>query len=179
MPVYRLLHRTYGSARNRADVMADFSIRRARGGDEDFVLALLRELAAYEKLLDRFHITAQVIARDYFCEQPLLNCDLAFEGESPVGIATWYWTYHSFAARRGIFLEDLFVRPQTRGKGYGKALLSHLARTALETGGGQVEWEVLDWNQPSIDFYESIGAKRQGGWHTYRLEDAALKKMGS
>jgi GNAT superfamily N-acetyltransferase len=159
--------------------MENFSIRRAARGDEDLVLALLRELADYEKLLDKFHITAKTIARDYFGAQPLLNCDLAFEGDKPVGCATWYWTYHSFAARRGIFLEDLFVRPQTRGKGYGKALLAHLARSALDAGGGQVEWEVLDWNQPSIDFYESIGAKRQGGWHTYRLEDAALKKMGS
>jgi diamine N-acetyltransferase len=159
--------------------MENFSIRRAVRGDEGVVLTLLRDLADYEKLLDKFHITAEVIARDYFGAQPLLNCDLAFEGDKPVGCATWYWTYHSFAARRGIFLEDLLVRPQTRGKGYGKALLSHLARSALEAGGGQVEWEVLDWNQPSIDFYESIGAKRQGGWHTYRLEDAALKKMGS
>jgi GNAT superfamily N-acetyltransferase len=159
--------------------MENFSIRRAVRGDEGVVLALLRDLADYEKLLDKFHITVEVIARDYFGTQPLLNCDLAFEGDRPVGCATWYWTYHSFAARRGIFLEDLFVRPQTRGKGYGKALLSHLARSALEAGGGQVEWEVLDWNQPSIDFYEGIGAKRQGGWHTYRLEDVALKKMGS
>jgi GNAT superfamily N-acetyltransferase len=159
--------------------MENFSIRRAVRGDEWVVLTLLRDLADYEKLLDKFHITAEVIARDYFGAQPLLNCDLAFEGDKPVGCATWYWTYHSFAARRGIFLEDLFVRPQTRGKGYGKALLSHLARSAIDAGGGQVEWEVLDWNQPSIDFYESIGAKRQGGWHTYRLEDAALKKMGS
>lgn len=159
--------------------MANFTIRRARNGDEELVLTLLRELADYEKLLDRFHITKEIIIRDYFRELPLLNCDLAFEDEKPVGCATWYWTYHSFAARRGIFLEDLFVRPQTRGKGYGKALLSHLAKTALGNGGGQVEWEVLDWNQPSIDFYESIGAKRQGGWHTYRLENEALKKMAS
>ncbi|MBS0273877.1 MAG: GNAT family N-acetyltransferase [Proteobacteria bacterium] len=159
--------------------MEKFSIRRAVRGEEGIVLALLRELADYEKLLGKFHITAEVIARDYFCAQPLLHCDLAFEGGTPVGCATWYWTYHSFAARRGVFLEDLFVRPDTRGKGYGKALLSHLARTALENGGGQVEWEVLDWNQPSIEFYEGIGAKRQGGWHTYRLEGDALKKMGS
>lgn len=159
--------------------MAKFSIRRAGKGDEDVVLTLLRELADYEKLLDRFHITREVIARDYLCEPPLLRCDLAFEGDRPVGVATWYWTYHSFAARRGIFLEDLFVRPDTRGKGYGKALLSHLARNAVEGGGGQVEWEVLDWNQPSIDFYEGIGAKRQGGWHTYRLQDEALRKMAS
>nr|AIA15405.1 Acetyltransferase (GNAT) family [uncultured bacterium] len=159
--------------------MANFSIRRAQSGDEDLVLALLRDLAEYEKLLDKFHITADVIARDYFREQPLLNCDLAFEGDTPVGCATWYWTYHSFAARRGIYLEDLFVRPQTRGKGYGKALLSHLARTAVENGGAQVEWEVLPWNTPSIEFYELIGAKRLSDWYVYNLSGDALKKMGS
>lgn len=159
--------------------MTEFSIRRARAGDEEIMLQLLYALAEYEKLLDRFHITKAVITRDYLSAQPLLNCDIAFAREEPVGIATWYWTYHSFAARRGIFLEDLFVRPETRGKGYGKALLAHLARSALENRGGQVEWEVLDWNRPSIDFYESIGAKQQGGWHTYRLDGEALKAMAS
>lgn len=159
--------------------MENFSIRKAVRGDEELVLTLLRELADYEKLLDKFHITAEVIARDYFGAQPLLNCDLAFEGGKPVGCATWYWTYHSFAARRGIYLEDLFVRPQTRGKGYGKALLSHLARSAFEAGGAQVEWEVLPWNTPSIEFYERIGAKRLSDWYVYNLSGNALKKMGS
>jgi GNAT superfamily N-acetyltransferase len=174
-----MLRRTYGLARKRADSMTHFSIRKAQVGDEGTVLSLLHELAEYEKLLDRFHITAEIVRRDYLGERPLLNCDLAFDGDRAVGIATWYWTYHSFAARRGIFLEDLFVKPETRGKGYGKALLMQLARNATEGGGGQVEWEVLDWNEPSIAFYESIGAKRQGGWFTYRLQDEALKKMAS
>jgi diamine N-acetyltransferase len=159
--------------------MANFSIRRARAGDEAAVHALLRELADYEKLLDRFHITEEIVRRDYLCAQPLLNCDLAFEGDAPVGIATWYWTYHSFAARRGIYLEDLFVRPSTRGKGYGKALLAHLAKTAVEAGGAQVEWEVLPWNTPSIEFYESIGAKKMNDWFVYNLSGEALQKMGS
>lgn len=159
--------------------MANFVIRKARSGDEGAIIELLHALAVYEKLLDKFHVTEEIIARDYLCAQPLMNCELAFEDGEPVGIATWYWTYHSFAARRGIFLEDLFVKPETRGKGYGKALLVHLARSALENRGGQVEWEVLDWNQSSIEFYESIGAKRQGGWHTYRLDGDALKAMVS
>jgi len=159
--------------------MGNFSIRRAVRGDEGVVLALLRDLAEYEKLLDKFHITAEVIARDYFCVQPLLNCDLVFEGDTPVGCATWYWTYHSFAARRGVYLEDLFVRPDTRGKGYGKALLAHLAKTAVAADGAQVEWEVLPWNKPSIDFYESIGAKRLSDWYVYNLSGDALKKMAS
>lgn len=159
--------------------MTNFSIRRARNGDESLVLSLLHALASYEKLLDRFHIDEEVIRRDYLCERPLMNCDIAFEGDTPVGIATWYWTYHSFAARRGIFLEDLFVTPETRGNGYGRALLSHLARMAVEANGAQVEWEVLPWNTPSIDFYENIGAKRLSDWYVYNLSGDALKKMAS
>ena len=135
------------------------------------------ELADYEKLLGKFKITEAVVTRDYFCNPPLLQCDIAYEGDAPVGIATWYWTYSSFAARRGIYLEDLFVPPATRGKGYGKALLVHLAKTAVGDGGGHVEWEVLDWNKPSIDFYESLGAKRGQGWFNYRLSDDALKDL--
>src|ERR1700742_4169221 len=96
--VYPMLRRTYGEAReSRIRKMNDFTIRRARRGDERIVLTLLRDLADYEKLLDGFHIDESVISRDYFGETPLLNCDLAFEGKEPVGLATWYWTYHSFA----------------------------------------------------------------------------------
>jgi GNAT superfamily N-acetyltransferase len=107
----------------------------------------------------------------------MIECDLAFEGDMPVGIATWYWTYASFAAARGIYLEDLFVRPQFRGRGIGKALLAGLARRALKGGAGRVEWSVLDWNKPSIDFYESLRARRSGGWVVYRLEGEALEDL--
>lgn len=152
-------------------------IRSAKPGDEDLILALLRELAEYEKLLDRFHITKNVIARDYLSEPSLILCDLAFEGDAPVGIASWYWTYMSFAAARGIYLEDLFVRPQFRGRGYGKKLLANLAARAVKAGAGRVEWAVLDWNKPSIDFYEGLRARRHDGWFTYRLEGEALEDL--
>ena len=156
--------------------MSDFTIRCATSGDEDVILALLHDLAEYEKLLDKFHITREVIARDYLSAQPLCQCDLIFDGEEAAGIATWRWTYATFAAARSIYLEDLFVRPAFRGRGYGKALLVHLAKTAAEAGAVRVEWQVLDWNKPSIDFYEGIGARPVGGWLTYRLEGDALKK---
>jgi diamine N-acetyltransferase len=160
------------------DGMTTFSIRRGRPGDEAAILALLTELADYEKLLDKFHITAEIIRRDYLSARPLCHCDLALEGDTPVGVASWYWTYASFAAARGLYLEDLFVRPVARGKGYGKALLAHLAKTAVAAGAVRVDWSVLDWNKPSIEFYDSLGARPHDGWLDYRLEGAALAKLG-
>jgi GNAT superfamily N-acetyltransferase len=153
------------------------SIRPARTGDEDTIFSLLHALAEYEKLLDRFHVTKAVIARDYLCAQPRIQCDLAFEGGKPVGVATWYWNYSSFTAERGIYLEDLFVPPEFRGKGYGKALLAHLAKTAVKNGGGKVEWSVLPWNKPSIDFYEGLGAKQMTDWLIYRVTGEALEDL--
>jgi diamine N-acetyltransferase len=158
--------------------MDKFSIRLGHLGDEALIFQLLRELAEYEKLLEKFHVTQEVIRRDYLGGQPLLNCDLAFEGGVPAGIATWYWNYSSFAAKRAIYLEDLFVRPEFRGKGYGKALLAHLARTAVAAGALCVDWSVLDWNKPSIEFYDSLGAKPVTGWYVYRLEGEALDSLG-
>ncbi|MBV8978973.1 MAG: GNAT family N-acetyltransferase [Alphaproteobacteria bacterium] len=151
------------------------SIRPAGAGDEETVVALLRGLADYERLLDRFRITPEVVRRDYFCERPLLHCDLLFEGSKPAGIATWQWSYGSFAAMPKIYLADLYVPPEYRGRRYGRALIAHLARRALEHGGAGVEWEVLDWNKPSIDFYDSLGARPVQGWIGYRLEGAALE----
>jgi len=158
--------------------MTGIEIRRARPGEEQIVHALLRELAEYEKLMDVFHVTPEVVRRDYLCDAPLLNCDLLLDGGAPAGLATWYWIYSSFVARRAIYLEDLFVRPSFRGRGHGKALLAHLAKTAVAAGAARVDWSVLDWNKPSIDFYESLGARPNAGWYVYRLEGEALAKLG-
>jgi GNAT superfamily N-acetyltransferase len=157
--------------------MDQFSIRPSQLGDEELILQLLLELAEYEKLLEKFHVSEDVIRRDYLGSHPLLHCDLAFEGGAPVGVATWYWKYSSFAAKRAIFLEDLFVRPAFRGKSYGKAFLRHLARRALAAGAKNVEWSVLDWNKPSIDFYDSLGARPVEGWIVYGLEGEALNRL--
>ncbi len=157
--------------------MASCTIRMAQKGDETLIVSLLRELAEYEKLLDRFHITPDVVTRDYLGISPAIFCDLAFEGEKPAGIATWYWSYGSFAAMRQIFLADLFVRPEFRGKHYGRALLANLARRVIAHGGGGIDWEVLDWNKPSIDFYDSLGATESKGWLTYNLAGEALVRL--
>lgn len=157
--------------------MKDFTIRAARPGDEKLILALLGELADYEKLRDKFNVTEAVILRDYLCARPLMNCDLAFEGDREVGVGTWYWKYSSFAAARALHLEDLFVRPEFRGRGYGKAFLSHLAQRAVKAGAVRVEWEVLPWNTPSIEFYEGLGAKRMDDWLVFRLSGEAMAKL--
>jgi len=157
--------------------VSSLTIRRARRGEAALILTLLRELAEYEKLLGSFHITEEVIRRDYLGEPALLNCDLAFAGGEPVGFATWYWTYASFAAARGIFLEDLYVRSKFRGQGHGKELLAHLARTAVAANAVRVEWSVLDWNKPAIGFYEGLGARLMDGWSIVRITGDALTKL--
>ena len=158
--------------------MTDMTIRRAGPNDVDLIFTLLMELAEYEKLTHVFALTKAIIARDFLEPNAPVICDLAYERENePVGLATWYWTYTTFAATRGIYLEDLYVRERARGRGHGKALLAHLAREAVKHGASRVEWSVLNWNKPSIDFYDSLGAKPSTEWTVYRLSEAPLKKL--
>ena len=159
--------------------MGTFEIRAARNGDETLIVTLLRELAEYEKLLDRFRITPEIVLRDYLAERPLVFCDLAFDGVEPAGIATWFWTYGSFAAMRRIFLCDLFVRPQFRGRSCGRALIANLAKRVLAHDGSGIDWEVLDWNRPSIDFYEGLGAAPNRGWIAYGISGEALTRLAN
>jgi len=152
-------------------------IRVAGAGDEALVLQLLHELAVYEKIEDKFHLTAALIARDFLGPNAVCGCDLLFAGSEPAGVMTWYRTYASFAASRGLFLEDIFVRPAFRGKGLGKALLAHLAARAVKEGATHIQWHVLDWNAPSIAFYEGLGAKHIKEWLRYNLDGEALAKL--
>ena len=152
-------------------------IRPARSGDEDAIYQLLHGLAEYEKLLFRFHVTRESVIRDYLCDNPLIHAELAFEGDVAVGLATWFWTYAGFAAKRGLYIEDLFLLPECRGRGTGKALVAYLAKFAAQSGAVRIDWNVLDWNRPSIDFYESLGARPQEGGIYYRLDGEALKGL--
>ena len=154
--------------------MSELAIRAGREGDEDTILTLLYELARYEKLTDKFRLKRADIARDFVGPNAAIHCDIAFLGSEPVGVMTWYRVYSSFAVSRGIFLEDLFVKTTQRGKGFGKQLLAHLARRAVSEGAKHIDWFVLDWNRPSIDFYEGIGAEQMKGWLSYRLSGGAL-----
>jgi len=150
------------------------NIRRAKAGDEALVVALLHQLADYERLTHKFRLTPEIVTRDFLGAAPAVSCDLAFAGEVPAGIMTWYPSYSSFAAARAIYLEDFYVPPALRGKGIGRAMIADLARRAVVCGAMKIEWAVLTWNKPSIAFYEALGAERVDDWHVYRLVGEAL-----
>jgi diamine N-acetyltransferase len=153
------------------------SIRRAREGEAGLVLAFVRELAEYEKLLHEVEATEAMIADALFAEHPVLFCAIAeWEGE-PVGFAVWFVNFSTFSGRHGLYLEDLYVRPSHRGKGIGKALLSHVARECVANGGVRLQWSVLDWNAPSIAFYKSLGAVMMDDWTLCRVTGAALARL--
>jgi len=158
-------------------VSAGLTIRAATPADRDLVFAFIRDLAEYEKLLDDVVATPDDVARALFAPHPRVFCDLAEWDGEPAGFALWFYNYSTFRGRHGIYLEDLFVKPAFRGKGIGKALLAHLAKRAVAEGCARVEWWVLDWNEPSIKFYESLGAIPMEEWTVFRLTGDALKRL--
>ncbi len=144
-------------------------LRPARVEDTAVILGFVRELAEYEKLLDKCVATEEGLARQLFGERPMAEVILAEWNGEPVGFALFFHNFSTFLAKPGIYLEDLYVRPTMRGKGIGKALLLELARMGKERGCGRLEWSVLDWNTPSIEFYKGLGAVAQDDWTTFRL----------
>ncbi len=152
------------------------SIRPADPDDAALILAFIRGLADYERLSHEVEATEKKLRGTLFPAhgQPAAECLLAFEGETPAGFALFFTNFSTFLAKPGIYLEDLFVQPAFRGRGIGKALLLHVAKLANARGCGRMEWAVLDWNQPAIDFYESLGAERKTDWTVCRLTGAAL-----
>lgn len=153
------------------------AIRPAKPGDEALVLSFIRALAEYEKLLDRVVATEASVTAALFGEHPRLFCDIAEWNGEPAGFAVWFYNYSTFLARHGLYVEDLFVKTDYRSKGIGKALLVNLAGRAAREGCGRLEWSVLDWNEPAINFYETLGARAVEGWTVYRLTGEALKKL--
>lgn len=152
-------------------------IRSAMPADAGLVLTFIRELAEYEKLLREVEACEDDIARDLFGEQPRVFCEIAEWGGEPVGFALWFYTYSTFQGRHGLYLEDLFVRPAQRGRGIGKALLANLARRCLDEGLGRLRWWVLNWNELSIAFYQSLGAEARPEWTTFDLSGEALQRL--
>jgi GNAT superfamily N-acetyltransferase len=154
-------------------------IRKAAREDVDLILYFIEQLAIYEKEPEAAVATRENLLRDGFGEKPFFHVLLAeWQGE-PAGFAFYFFNYSTWLGKPGLYLEDLFVLPELRGNGIGKALLASLAKTAVENNCGRFQWQVLDWNKPAIDFYEALGAVNLKEWFTYRLEGENLRKLAS
>jgi len=149
----------------------------AQPADVPEILALIRGLAQYEKLEHECIATEQQLQQSLFGERPVAEAVIARYQGAPAGFALFFHNFSTFLARPGLYLEDLFVKPEFRSHGIGKALLKHLARLAVQRGCGRFEWSVLDWNRPARDFYESLGAKPMSDWIVHRVSGEALAKL--
>ena len=154
-------------------------VRDAVRADAPLIIKFINDLATYERLSHESVATEADIARDLFGAAPKVFCQIAEADGTPVGFALWFYTYSTFLGRHGIWLEDLFVDPAARGQGAGKALLADLAARCVRERLGRLEWAVLDWNQPSIEFYEGRGAIFMDDWRRCRLSGPALLYLGT
>ena len=156
-------------------------IRTATPDDIPVIHALVRELAEYEKVLEEARATPEQLREALFGENPAAYAHMAEDDTTgePVGFSLWFLNFSTWRGVHGIYLEDLYVRPTARGAGHGKALLTELARICRERGYQRLEWSVLNWNRPSIDFYESLGARPLDEWTMYRLTDEPLESLGN
>lgn len=152
-------------------------IRRATTQDAGLILGFIRSLAEYEKLGHLVEASEADITRDLFGDSPRAFCEIAEWDDKPVGFALWFYTYSTFRGRYGIWLEDLYVDPDYRGKGIGKALITHLAKICGDEELPRLAWWVLNWNQPSIDFYKSLGAEMMDEWTVCRVAGDALERL--
>jgi GNAT superfamily N-acetyltransferase len=156
---------------------SEFTLRTATVEDVPLILRGIRALAEYERLAHECVATEASLSETLFGANPVAEVVLAFRGDAPAGYALWFRSYSTFLARPGIYLEDLFVYPEHRGRGLGRRLLVHLARTAVERGYGRVEWAVLDWNVDAMRFYRSLGAAPVDGWTICRLTGDSLPAL--
>ena len=155
----------------------EITIRQATRGELPQVLSFIRELAVYEHLEHEVVASEADLAAALFGERPFAEVVFACLEGTPVGFALFFHNFSTFLGKPGIYLEDLYVRPEARGRGVGRRLLAFLARTALERGCARLDWAVLDWNEPSIGFYRSLGAVALDEWTTYRLTGDALERL--
>ncbi len=156
-----------------------FIIRNASADDCSLILTFIEELAEYEKLRHEVTATAAILRDSLFGARPYAEALIAEHEQQPVGYALFFHNFSTFTGRPGIYLEDIYVRPQLRGRGFGKCLLAYLASLAVERGCARVEWSVLDWNEPSIQFYRSIGAVPMDEWTVQRLHGEALTRFAA
>jgi GNAT superfamily N-acetyltransferase len=154
-----------------------FTIRPANVGDVPLILDLVRALATYERAPNEVTATEAGLRGVLFGAKPAAEVLLAFENETAVGFAVFFHNFSTWLGLPGLYLEDLFVRPECRGKGYGRALLIYLAKIARDRGCGRMEWAVLDWNEPAIQFYRKLGAKPMDEWTVFRLTRDGITKL--
>ncbi len=155
----------------------DLEVRPATEADVPLILSFIRELAEYERLSHELVVTEEALRESLFGERRFAEVVLGYLGVDPAGFALFFHNFSTFLGKPGIYLEDLYVKPEFRGAGIGRALLVHLAKLARERGCGRLEWSVLDWNEPAIGFYRGIGASPVGGWTVYRLTGEALEEL--
>jgi GNAT superfamily N-acetyltransferase len=154
-----------------------FQIKPATKKDIPTILLFIKKLAEYEKLPNEAKATKKDLEKTMFGKRKYAECIIGFEGKVPVGFALFFHNYSTWLGKPGLYLEDLFVLPQMRGKGYGKAILKYLARLAKERKCGRFEWWCLDWNKPSIEFYKKLGAKPMDEWTVFRLSGKTLDEL--
>jgi len=153
-------------------------IRPARKDEASIILQLIKDLAEYEKAPDEVKAGEKEIIETIFADNPKVFCDLVEVDGDIAGMAIWFLNYSTWQGKHGIYLEDLYVKPEYRGRGYGKALLQHLAGICNERGYGRFQWWVLDWNSPAIEFYRSLGAEAMSEWTVYRVSGLPLRRLG-
>ena len=154
-------------------------IRSAKREEVGEVLQLIQDLATYEKAPDQVEASRDDLLNTIFAKEPRVFCDLVEVDGQIAGMAIWFLNYSTWQAKHGIYLEDLYIKPEFRAKGYGKALLKHLAQICDKEGYGRLQWWVLDWNSPAIEFYRSFGAEAMDEWTVYRTSGQALKDLGN
>jgi GNAT superfamily N-acetyltransferase len=159
--------------------MTYFEIRTTTEADVPVILSLIQDLATYERAPDAVVATEEGLRKVLFGPKPSAEVLLALEDGEPIGFAVYFRNFSTWLGRPGLYLEDLFVRPEKRGKGYGRALLERLAQIAKERGCGRMEWAVLDWNDPAIQFYRKLGAAPMDEWTVFRLTEEGIAKLAS
>ena len=154
-------------------------IRSARVEDAPIILQLIKELADFERAPDEVEATEKEIIETIFAEEPKVFCEVVEADDEIAGMAIWFLNYSTWQGKHGIYLEDLYIRPEFRGRGFGKALLKHLAALCNERGYGRFQWWVLDWNESAIEFYRGLGAEAMDEWTVYRVSGKGLEELGS
>ena len=172
-----LINMKFTERKNMKKIRSDFKIRQAEVGDVAEILALIKELALYEHLLDEVVATEELLKETLFGINSPAEVQLAYAEDRILGFALYFYTFSTFLGRQGIYLEDLYVRESARGQGVGEALLHQLAHRTLEIGGGRLEWAVLNWNESAIGFYQKMGAVPLDEWTTYRVTGENLQEL--